>query len=59
MTIPSLTGRSFTVGRYFVVATPLAGSAHMLRYTVYLDGKRIGAMASLPNESDCRALISA
>ena len=59
MTLPTLTGKSFMVGRYFVVATPLAGAAHMLRYTVYLDGKRIGAMASVPNESDCRALISA
>jgi hypothetical protein len=54
--IPAVTGKSFAVGRYFVVATPLAGSAHMLRYTVYLGGKRIGAMASLPSESDCNAL---
>jgi hypothetical protein len=56
--IPAVTGRSFAVGRYFVVATPLAGSAQMLRYTVYLGGKRIGAMASLPSESDCNALMA-
>jgi hypothetical protein len=56
--IPAVTGKSFAVGRYFVVATPLAGSAHMLRYTVYLGGKRIGAMASLPSESDCNALMA-
>jgi hypothetical protein len=57
LTIPTVTGRSFPVGRYFVVATPLAGSAQMLCYTVYLDGKRVGAMASLPSESDCTALM--
>jgi hypothetical protein len=56
--IPAVTGRSFPVGRSFVVATPLAGSAQMLRYTVYLGGKRIGAMASLPSESDCNALMA-
>lgn len=56
--LPTLAGRSFPVGRYFVVATPLAGSAQMLRYTVYLAGKRIGAMASLPSESDCNALMA-
>jgi hypothetical protein len=28
----------------------------MLRYTVFLKGTRIGAMASVPTESDCRFL---
>ena len=56
MTIPTVTSRSFAVGRYQVVATPMPGSAQMLRYTIFLDGKRIGAVASLPSESDCNAL---
>jgi hypothetical protein len=28
----------------------------MLRYTVFVEGRRIGAMVSLPSESDCRFL---
>jgi hypothetical protein len=56
MMIPTIAGRRFSVGKYEVVATPIARSAHMLRYTVFLDGKRIGAMVSMPNESDCRFL---
>jgi hypothetical protein len=28
----------------------------MLRYTVFLDGRRIGANVSLPSEADCNAL---
>ena len=54
MTIPTVTRRRFCVGKYDVVATPIAYSAHMLCYTVFFGGKRIGAMASEPNESDCR-----
>jgi len=54
MTIPTLSGSRFTLGRYEIVAMPIAHSAHMLRYTVFVDGKRIGVMASAPNESDCR-----
>ena len=54
MTIPTTEGRRFAVGKYDVVATPIPGSAHMLRYTVFVGGRRIGAMASEPNESDCR-----
>jgi hypothetical protein len=50
--------RRFKVGKYDVVAQPAAGSMHMLRYTVLLDGRRIGAMASVPSESDCRFLES-
>jgi len=56
MTIPAVAARRFSVGKYDVVATPIVRSAHMLRYTVFLQGKRIGAMVSMPNESDCRFL---
>ena len=56
MTIPTIAGRRFSVGKYEIVATPIARSAHMLRYTVFLEGKRIGAMVSVPSESDCRFL---
>jgi hypothetical protein len=48
----------FMVGKYEVIAQPILGSAQMLRYTVLLDGKRIGALASMPTESDCRFLES-
>lgn len=41
------------VGKYEVVATPIPNSAHMLRYTVYFAGRRLGALASQPTESDC------
>lgn len=58
MTIPTVVGRRFSVGKYDVIATPIAHSAHMLRYTVFIGGRRIGAMASEPNESDCRFLES-
>jgi hypothetical protein len=54
MTIPTVVGRRFRIGKYNVIATPIAHSAHMLRYTVFVDGKRIGVMVSAPNESDCR-----
>jgi len=46
----------FMVGKYEVIARPIAGSAQMLRYTVFVDGTRIGALASMPTESDCRFL---
>ncbi len=44
----------FKVGKYDVIAQPAAGSMHMLRYTVLLDGKRLGSQLSVPCESDCR-----
>ena len=53
MTIPVLERRRFTVGKYDIIAKPIPHSAHMLRYTVFVDGTRIGAMASVPSESDC------
>jgi len=46
----------FTIGKYEVVGQPLPGSTHMLRYIVSVAGKRIGVMASVPTESDCRYL---
>ena len=46
----------FMVGKYEIIAQPIPGSAHMLRYTVFFKGARIGAMASMPTESDCRFL---
>ena len=46
----------FKVGKYEVVAQPILGSAQMLRYTVFVNGTRIGALASMPTESDCRFL---
>jgi hypothetical protein len=53
MTIPVVEGKRFRVGKYEVIAKPIPYSAHMLRYTVFLDGARIGALASVPTESDC------
>jgi hypothetical protein len=50
--------KQFKVGKYDIRAQPAAGSAHMLRYTVMLDGKRLGALLSMPTESDCRFLES-
>lgn len=50
--------RRFKLGKYDIVAQPAAGSMHMLRYTVLLDGKRLGALLSVPCESDCRFMES-
>ena len=46
----------FMIGKYEIIARPIPGSAHMLRYTVFVGGRRIGATASVPTESDCRYL---
>lgn len=56
MTLPVLERRQFKIGKYDIVAQPAVGSTHMLRYTVLLNGKRLGAMLSVPTESDCRFL---
>ena len=48
--------KRFMVGKYEIIAQPIANSAHMLRYTVFVDGNRIGALLSMPTESDCRFL---
>jgi hypothetical protein len=56
LSLPVTERKRFMVGKYEVVAEPLHHSRHMLRYTVYLDKTRIGAMVSVPSESDCRFL---
>jgi hypothetical protein len=56
MSIPTVERRRFKVGKYDIIAHPIPSSAHMLRYTVFVDGIRIGALASVPTESDCRFL---
>ncbi len=56
MSIPVVEGKRFRLGKYEVVGQPIPQSAHMLRYTVFVDGIRIGALASVPTESDCRFL---
>ena len=50
--------RQFKIGKYDILAQPAPGSEQMLRYTVMLDGKRLGALFSMPSESDCRFLES-
>lgn len=49
-----MTMRRYKLGKYEIVAQPAAGATHMLRYTVLLNGKRLGALFSVPCESDCR-----
>ena len=44
----------FRVGKYEVIAEPIPYARHMLRYTVHVGKTRIGAMVSVPSESDCR-----
>jgi hypothetical protein len=50
--------RRYKLGKYDIVAQPASGSVHMLRYTVLLKGKRLGALFSVPSESDCRFIES-
>ena len=56
MSIPVIERKRFMVGKYEVIAHPVPHSAHMLRYTVFVDRKRIGSLLSVPTESDCRFL---
>ena len=56
MTFPIVGRGRFTVGKYNVIAEPIPDSRHMLRYTVYVGKTRIGAMVSVPTESDCQFL---
>ena len=56
MSIPTVERRRFKVGKYDIIAHPIPNYAHMLRYTVFVGGKRIGATVSVPTESDCRFL---
>jgi hypothetical protein len=44
----------FRVGKYEVIAEPIPYARQMLRYTVHVGKKRIGAMVSVPSESDCQ-----
>src|SRR2546429_524971 len=37
--------RQYKIGKYDIVAQPAQGSMHMLRYTVMLNGKRLGIPA--------------
>ena len=48
----------FRLGKYDIVVQPAVGSMHMMRYTVMLKGKRLGALFSVPCESDCRFIES-
>jgi hypothetical protein len=54
---PPARGR-FKLGKYEIIAQPAPGSMHMLRYTVLLNGRRLGAQLSVPSESDCRFMES-
>jgi hypothetical protein len=54
MALPALERKHYRLGKYDIVAQPQYGSTHMLRYTVMLNGRRIGALMSVPTESDCR-----
>ena len=44
------------VGKYQVLSEPLPGATHMRRYSVFFEGRRIGATVSVPSESDCQHL---
>ena len=41
MTIPILERKRYMVGKYEIIAKPFPYSAHMFRYTVFVDGRRI------------------
>ena len=56
MPLPTTERSQYKLGKYDILAQPAPGSAHMLRYTVLLNGKRLGALLSVPSESDCRFL---
>ena len=42
MALPSMERKQYKLGKYDIVAQPLLGSSHMLRYTVFVGGKLIG-----------------
>jgi len=56
VTVPTIVGRTFTLGKYTIIGRPIPYSAHMLVYSVYVDGRCVGTSASEPNEADCRSL---
>lgn len=43
----------FAVGKYRVLSEALPGSMQMRRYSIFSNGRRIGATVSMPTESDC------
>ena len=44
MSIPILDPKRYMIGKYEIIAKPFPQSAHMLRYTVFVNGRRIGAI---------------
>jgi len=58
MSLPVHRRIQFKIGKYDIVAQPAVGSAQMLRYSVLLEGRRLGTLLSMPSESDCRFLES-
>jgi hypothetical protein len=56
MAPPPLERKQYKLGKYDIIAQAASGSMHLFRYTVMLDGKRLGALLSVPTESDCRFL---
>jgi len=56
MSAPVVGPGRFMVGKYTVIAEPILYARQMLRYTIYVGKTRIGAMVSVPSESDCRFL---
>ena len=56
MTAPNGKPGRFVIGKYNIVAEPVPDSRQMLRYTVYVGKTRVGAMVSVPSESDCQFL---
>lgn len=53
MRAAALARKRYRIGKYEILAQPIPHAAHMFRYTVFVDGRRIGTMASVPSESDC------
>ena len=58
MSAPVEARKRFMVGKYEVIASPIPSAKHMLLYTVYLGRTRLGAMVSVPGESDCKFMES-
>ena len=58
MSAPVEARKRFMVGKCEVIASPIPSAKHMLLYTVYLGRTRLGAMVSVPSESDCRFMES-
>jgi len=58
MSLPLHRRTQFKIGKYDIVAQPAVGSAQMMRYSVHLEGRRLGTLLSMPSESDCRFLES-